>query len=89
MSSKSSSGKVPTGTIWLDKANSARPGPANQGIEPNPEVAGLLADVAANVDLTRASWTRASWTRASWTRASWTRASWTRATWTCAGCGGR
>jgi serine protease AprX len=89
MSSKSSSGKVPTGTISLDKANSAKPGTANQGIVPNPEVAGLLADVVANADLTRASWTRASWTRASWTRASWTRASWTRATWACAGCGGR
>src|SRR5262249_41064944 len=80
------SGKAPTGTIAVDKAYNAKPGTANQGLVPNPEVAGLLVDVAANADLTRASWTRASWTRASWTRASWTRASWTRASWTCAEC---
>jgi serine protease AprX len=81
-----------TPTIVLDKADGEKPGLANVGVVPNPEVLGLVADVAANAEETRASWTRLSWTRASWTRASWTRASWTgtewaRATWTCATCG--
>lgn len=96
LGTKSNAGRTPTGTISIDKAAKQKPSllSPNLGVVPNPEVLSLLVDVAANADLTRASWTRASWTRASWTRASWTRASWsraswTRATWTCAGCGGK
>jgi serine protease AprX len=60
---------------------------ANQGVVPNPQAAGMLADAGSAVDPTKATWTKATWTKATWTSAPMA-TGWAKATWTCTDCQG-